>query len=128
MIDCKTREELNALSKELFGTSSKWQKLLNSGYSEVVTEEVTEYVPGEKDGDEGITRTVRVPVKRADGAPQSVVKRHTVESVKAYMLDRKEAMEKFKAMLQKQQDEQKAKKEQEDANRKAHEELSGSAL
>lgn len=121
------REELNALSKEVFGVSSKWQKLVNKGYSKLITEETTEYVPGATDNDEGTTRKVQVPVKRKDGAHQSTTQHHTLASVRQYMLERKEMLEKIRAEMKRQQDEKKAKEEQERLAKKVHEELQGSA-
>jgi hypothetical protein len=122
------REELNALSKEVFGATSRWQKLSNKGYSELLSEEVTELVPGEKEEDEGTTKQTRVPIKRADGGFQSVTKHHTVESVKEYMLQRKEQLNLIRAELKRQQDEAKAKKEKQELMKKVGEELAGSAL
>lgn len=120
--------ELSVLSKEVFGTRSRWQKLVNQGYPRLLTEEVTEFVPGEKEEDEGTTRKVQVPAKRHDGAMQSTTVRHTVESVKEYMLQRKEMLDKIRAEIKRQQEEAKAKKELEEQALKVHEELHGSAL
>jgi hypothetical protein len=122
------RDELNALSKEVFGSKSKWQKLINQGYAKLLTEEVTEFVPGEKEEDEGTTRKVQVPTRRQDGARQSTTVRYTVESIKEYMLQRKEMIDNFKAQIKKQQEDAKAKKELEEQALKVHEELHGSAL
>ncbi|CAM6004863.1 unnamed protein product [Sphagnum balticum] len=122
------RSELNALSKEVFGASSRWQKLVNNGYPKMYTEKVTEYVPGEKEGDEGKTQEKEVPLKNPNGTYMFYVTRHTVETVKEYMLQRKEQLDMIKAAIKKQQDEAKAKKEQEQLALKVNEELQGSAL
>lgn len=89
---------------------------------------MTEFVPGEKEEDEGTTRQVQVPVKAKNGALQSTTERHTVESVKKFMLERKEMLDNIKAQIKKQQEEAKAKKELEEQALKVHEELHGSAL
>jgi len=127
-IDRQTKDELNALSKEVFGASSRWQKLIGNGYTELVTEEVEEVVPAEKEGEEPTTRKVRVPLKNAAGMHQSVIKYHTVESVREYMLDRKKMLDQIRAQIKKQQDEARAKKEQEELTKKVHDDLQGSAV
>jgi len=132
MVDYKTRQELNALSKEVFGSSSKWQKLVTKGYSELITEEVEEYVPGETDKDgvvgEGSTRKVQIPVKLPNGAHQSVWKYHTPESVKTHMVERKRQLEELRALVEKMKAEEKAKKDQEELTKQVQAEASGSAL
>lgn len=122
------REELNALSKEVFGASSRWQKLVNNGYGKLLTEEVTELVPGKTDEEESTERKTQVPLRRADGAMQSVQEYHTVESVKAFMLERKAQIDAFRAQLKKMQEEQQAKKDKEALLQKVHDELHGSSI
>lgn len=71
----KTREELNALSKKVFGSSSKWQKIVNQGVAQ----------PYERD------RKVMIP--KANGQLEEkvfterkfVVEHMTVEQVRAKM-------------------------------------------
>lgn len=121
------REELGALSQEVFGASSRYKKLMDQGYDELVTEELDEIVPGEN-GAPDTTRQVKVPIKREDGAFQSVRKYHTAESVKTYMLERKEMIDQIKAQLKKQQEEAAAKKAVEAQAKLVHESLVGSAV
>lgn len=124
------REELKALSLAVYGASSRAKKLIEQGYYQLVTEETTEYVPGKtkEDGtEEGTTRKVNVPVLRKDGAKQSVLKRHTVDSIRAEMIDRKAKIEEIRAIMQRQKDEALAKKKQEELSKHVHEELAGSA-
>lgn len=128
MVDRQTRDELNALSKEVFGASSRWQKLIDKGYAEVLTEEVTEYVPAEVEGQEGTERKVNVPIKRQDGAVLSTTKHHTVDSVRTYMLDLKKKQEEFQAMLAKLQADQNKKQEQEALAKSLHADNAGSAV
>lgn len=126
------RDEMKALSKEVYGASSRCKKLIDDGYAQLLTETVTEYVPGKtkEDGteEEGTTREVQVPLKRADGAKQSVITRHTVDSVRKEMLDRKAKIAEIRAIMKQQQDEQQAKRQKEALMREVHEELQGSAV
>jgi hypothetical protein len=124
----KVREELKALSQEVFGASSRYQKLINTGYDELVIEELDEVLPGAKEGDPDIVRKVSVPVKREDGSMQYVRKYHTEESIKQYMIERKVQLEQIRETIKKQQEEAKAQKEQEELAKKVQQELSGSAV
>lgn len=127
MVDRKTRLELNALSKDVFGVSSKWQKLVEKGYLEEVTEEVTETVPAEKEGDAPTTKTVRVPVLTASGGKQSVLKRYTVDSVREFLLERQKSLNILRALLKKQHEEKLAKAKEEAEAKKLNAEHGGSA-
>jgi hypothetical protein len=73
-MDRKTREELNVLSKLVFGTTSRWQKLVNKGFPE----------PFEA------VREVMVPrggtvVKKTFKNNKSVVRHYTVGEVRKLM-------------------------------------------
>lgn len=127
MVDRKTRLELNALSKDVFGVSSKWQKLVEKGYLEEVTEEVTETVPAEKEGDAPTTKTVRVPVLTASGGKQSVLKRYTVETVREFLLERKKTLDTLRALLKKQHEDKLAKAKEVADAKKLNDENAGSA-
>lgn len=73
----KEREELNELSKLVFGSSSKWQKLVNRGINE----------PYERD------REVMIPTKNGRFTKKvftdrkNVLKRYSVEEVRNLMQD-----------------------------------------
>src|SRR5579859_7420625 len=118
----QVKEELNALSKEVFGSTSRWQKLINNGHPELITEEVTEFVPGPTDDDPGMERKVQVPVKNPNGTYRSTLKRYTVESVREYMLERKKQLDEIKARIKQHQEEQKAKQELENRKKQLQEE------
>jgi hypothetical protein len=107
-ISKKERLELNALSKEVFGVSTRWSKLVNKGYSELVTEEKEETIPPAKEGDEPTKKTVRVPILTKFGAKQSVTKYHTVESIRETMTGLKKQMAELRAMISQHQTEIKA--------------------
>lgn len=121
------RQELNSLSKEVYGASSRWHKLVNQGYAKLTTKEVSEFVPNTETKE--VTETkVTVPNLRPDGAKMSVQTRHTVGSVKAEMLDRKAKLNEIRAIMKKQRDDANAKRETEKLANRVHEELSGTAV
>lgn len=70
------REELNRLSKEVFGTSSKWQKLVNDGFAEPFERNREVLIPTKK----GIEKKVFTDKK-------SVIRHYTVEEVHTIMKD-----------------------------------------
>lgn len=86
-IEKELREEFNRLSKEVFGVSSKWKGLLDHGQKVLVTEKVTETIPGEN-GAPDETKTVEVAVKQ-NGVNVYTVKYYTVEEIHQLLLDYK---------------------------------------
>lgn len=72
----QTREELNTLSKLAFGSRSKWQKLVNNGFSENLERDREVMVPTTK-GLELKTFTDKKYVNR----------HYTVEEVRKVMMD-----------------------------------------
>jgi hypothetical protein len=82
------REELNQLSKQVFGTTSKWQKLVNDGVKEPYERERKVMVPTPA----GLKEKTFVDKK-------SVVRRYSVEEVKKLMTDMVEAGKKNKESL-----------------------------
>jgi len=128
------RNELDGLSKTLFGSSSQWQKLVDKGYDELVTEEVEETVPAEKEGEEPAKRMVKVPVLSPGGSKQYIRKYHTLESVVEFMKEQKiqwDAMMKARteliAKIDKENAEKKAKEDAEALAKQVHSGVSGSA-
>jgi hypothetical protein len=138
-VERELREELNTLSKEIFGVSSKWQKLMK-GMRIKATKTVEEVVPGEEvtvkhaDGTEtkemtpATTRTVQVPLLTEHGAEYSVVEYKTAEEVLEQLKDMKVQLDNFRAQMKAQQEEQAAKKAQADAEAKVKEAAVGSAV
>ena len=116
------RKELDLLSKDIFGSSGRWQKLVDKGYDEMVTEEVEETVPAEKEGEEPTKRTVKVPVLNAQGAHQFVRKYYTIESVLEFMVEQKKQLDEVRAQIARQRDELIAKINAENAAKQAKEE------
>lgn len=74
-MDRKTREELNALSKKVFGTTSKWQKLVNNGVAE----------PFERDREVMITTADGKLGKKVFTDRKYVNKRYSVEEIRKFM-------------------------------------------
>jgi hypothetical protein len=105
----KDREFLNVLSKEVYGTSSRWGKIVRNGVVELVTQEISEIVPG-VDGAPDTEKVQKVPVKRDEGALQSTVKHYSVEEVKVLMVERKIKLDEFNAMVEKNRKEVAARK------------------
>jgi hypothetical protein len=101
------REELNALSKEIFGVSSRWNKILKNGTREVAMRKVTETVPG-VEGAPDTEREVVVPVLIGNGTPKRYQKYYTVDEVTTLLLGIKSQMDAQKAGIKKAQEEQAA--------------------
>lgn len=71
------RETLNKLSKEVFGSSSKWQKLVNDGFVDTMTRDREAMIPS-KNG----------PLQMRTFVDKKLVnRRYTVEEVTQLMLD-----------------------------------------
>lgn len=118
------REQLKALSLEIFGKTSRYQKLYE--YDEVKTQTVTETVPGEN-GQPDTTKETNVPVL-FNGSKQMTRRFRTTEEVLELMLNFKAKREEFMAQMKAQQEEAKAKTDAETQAKKIQEQLGGSAL
>lgn len=128
MISRNERKELDALSKEVFGSASRWQKLVNKGYEEALMEEKFEDVPADEKGEGGGTKAVQVPVKAtASGGVKYVRKYHTEETIKEYMLQTKKHFEEIRAQIKKHQDDIAAQKAEDAKVKKLNDENAGSA-
>lgn len=104
------REELNALSKEVFGVSSKWQKFLDKGTTELKTRKTIEIVPG-VDGAPDTEKEVVIPDLAPNGTKQFYQKYYTLDQVRQLMVDSKTQMDNYRAAMKKQQDEKVAQEE-----------------
>lgn len=121
------REQLKALSTEVFGKSSRYQKLYE--YDHVKTHKIKETVPGENGApDTEVEKEVPLMAAGTTKVRQSVRKYRTTEEVLQLMLDFKAKRDEYLAQVKKAQDEQKAKKEADEQARKIQEQLGGSAL
>jgi hypothetical protein len=145
-IEREVREELNKLSKEIFGVSSRWQKFLK-GIPQTVTREVEEVVPAEmktvknEDGTEtqvevtpATTKLVQIPVPlmNKDGVPfaksYKTTKTSTVEEVREILLNMKKQLDDLRAQMKKQQEEKEAAEAQAKAEASVREAGTGSAV
>jgi hypothetical protein len=79
-MDRKTREELNDLSKRVWGSSSRWKKLVEKGFIEFFERDREVMVPGAT----GVKKKVFTDRK---GVPR----RYTIEEVRKVMMDLLEA-------------------------------------
>lgn len=127
MVDYQTRQKLNALSKEVFGSSSRWQKLVNTGHLELLTQEVNETVPSDVEGGEPTVQKVNKPILTKTGAQQKVNKRYTVESVVELMLDIKKKREEYLEKMKSLQAEAKAAQAKAELIKQIHADAAGSA-
>ncbi len=124
-ISKEVREELKALSLKVYGRSSKWKKLLDKPFFEVVTKAVHEEVANE-DGT-FTPKTTNVPIL-LNGVKQSVAKRRTIHQVRELLIAQAAQIDAINEQFKKNQEEQKAKKEAEVLQNKIHKQLSGSAV
>lgn len=106
-IERKIREELNALSKEVFGVASRWQKFID-GVKEPVTRKVIENVPGEN-GAPDTVREMNVQIPYGDSKiPQYVIKQYTPQETKELLVKMKKQRDEYFAKMKEQQDLKKA--------------------
>jgi hypothetical protein len=123
----KVRELMKSLSMEIFGKSSRYQKLFE--YDEVKTVEVDEVVPGQN-GEPDTTKKVRVPLMTGHGKgyKQTVRRYRSVEEVLQLLLDFKAARDEHIAKMKSSREAARAKQEEEARLKKVQEDLGGSAL
>jgi hypothetical protein len=107
------REELSNLSKEVFGTRSRWQKMVERGSSELLTRKTIKEVANEA-GDITHQETEEA-ILTTSGRQQFITKHHTIDSVREYMVSLKKQRDEIIAMINKQNEESKAKAEAEKA-------------
>lgn len=118
------REELNQLSLEVFGSSSRWKKLVENGFNRPVVEEIEEEVPTEDGKDVKIEkRTVLSTYK--NGAPMSKKTHHTPESIKELMIKMKDHASQVLALKAAAQKEREEKAEKERLSMQIDKELGG---
>lgn len=120
------REQMKALSQEIFGASSKWQKLYK--YDEVLTQTVTETVPG-VDGAPDTTKEVKLPVFVEGTKVKQISRKYrTTQEVLELLLSFKEKRDAYIANMKKLQAEALAKRQADEAAKKLQADLAGSAL
>jgi hypothetical protein len=133
-LDNQTREELEALSLEVFNSASRYKTLMTKGEVVPVTITTTEYIPAVLNEDGTVAspeETKEVQVAEKIGNTNSVklkVVRHTVESVRALMLERKRQLDGFRAMMAKMEADKKAEADKAKLQQAVQNELGGSAI
>lgn len=120
------RDQMKALSQEIFGASSKWQKLYK--YDAALTLTKTETVPG-VDGAPDTTKEVEVPLYvEGTKVKQFERKYRTTQEVLDLLLSFKAKRDEYLANMKKLQAEALAKRKADEERKKLEQELSGSAL
>ena len=120
------REKLKLLSSEVFGSSSKWQKLYK--FDEVLKHTIIETIPGEGDAP-ATTKEVEVPLYvEGTKVKQSVRKYRTTEEVEALLVSFKEKRDEYIANMKKAQAEAIAKRQADEAAKKLQNDFGGSAV
>lgn len=127
MVTGTERQELNALSLEVFKSSSRWKRMVENGVPTLRTREVFESVPSTEEGKSDETKSTFVPVKNEHGIHVSFMKRYTLSEIKQYMLDLKRTQEEIRAMIEKLNAEKQAKAELEKTTEQVRDQLSGSS-
>jgi hypothetical protein len=98
-------EELNVLSKEVLGVSSKWRKLMDKGETTLAMEETTVYDPEAPEGEQEKKQMVPLYHHTAKGNKmlKYEIKRYaTFDAVKARLLEIREAKENLRKILEEQ--------------------------
>lgn len=122
------RKELDTLSKAVFGSSSRWQKLVTYGHKEAVMEEKEEIVPPDEKGEGGGVNMVKVPVAATkSGGVKYVTKHYTEESIKEFLLQQKKNLDDLREQINKHQEDMKAQRAEEERIKKLNAENAGSA-
>lgn len=124
-VDKETREELTALSKEVFGSTTKWKKILDEGTIELVTRKTTQKVKNAAGIEED--QEITVPVLM-NGVRQFTSKYFTLETLKEFMLDLKVKRDEFVKMIEEQQKAQKEAAEKAKLAESINSDAGGSAL
>lgn len=120
------REQMKALSQEIFGASSKWQKLYK--YDAALTLTKTEVVPG-GNGAEDTTKEVEVPLYvEGTKVKQFERKYRTTQEVMELLLTFKEKRDAYIANMKKMQAEALERRKAQEAAKKLQEDLGGSAV
>lgn len=118
------RNELKALSKEVFGSESKYRKLYEG--KELISRKQSEVVPGEN-GEPDTTKVVDVPVLM-NGTKQFRVIYRTTDEVLTMLRDFKAKRDEILAQMKAQQEADKKAKEESELAKKVQENLGGSAM
>lgn len=113
MYSRKVNEEMNTLSKEVFGTTSKWKKMIDKGVVHSVMEEATRL------NHDGTSEKTKVPKKHVGPNKGELnlfeLYHYTLESVREFMLDVKAKRQQLADAIKRINEEEKAAKATKDA-------------
>jgi hypothetical protein len=113
MLSRKVIEELNALSKEVFNSTSKWRKMCEKGVLTPLEEDTVRLAA---DGTKTTVKTPVMHVGKNDGEiPRFYLKRYTPETVREFMVGVLLKRQQFMEAIKKQQADQKAAQATKDA-------------
>ena len=112
MYDRKTIDEMNALSKQVFGSTSKWRKMVEKGVWEPLEEETKRLTF--KDGKEEY-ETVKTPVLHKDQLQKHTLHRYTVSEAMNFMVNVLIKREEIRQAIEKAKEQAKAEQESKDA-------------
>ena len=122
----ETINELNALSRAVFGTTSKWRKMIDSGVPELVEENTTKLTVENGKEQKETVKTAKLYTGPNGDAEihQSTLKHYTVSEVREFMLmvlDRRKQMQDTINRLE-------AENNAQDAAKRVAEKASGSSI
>lgn len=121
------REEFKALSLGVFGTTSRWHKMLTRGSKMVRTEKKMVKVKG-KDGAPDTEELKDVPVLHGNGGYIYDLKRYTPESLKEELLSMLETINAIRAQVAEAAKKKQEEQEQEKLRQQVQGETGGSAV
>jgi hypothetical protein len=110
MYDRETVTELNALSKEIFGSSSKWRKMVDKGVPHLIEEDIKKM--SLEDGKE-VTEMVKTPILYTGPSGEAefhqyYLKRYSIPEVKEFLLTAKDRQDQVRAMIKRIEEQQRA--------------------
>lgn len=119
-------KEMNALSKAVFGSSSKWRKMVEKGVHELIEEDTTKLTIKDGKEEKENVKTAKMHVGSNGGElHQYTLKHYTVEEAKEFLLtvlDRRTQLQEAIKRLEEQ------KKAQEDLKQAVGEAISGTSV
>lgn len=122
----EVREELKALSKVVFGASSKWTRLME--YNQPLMTKITETVPGENGEPDTVTEKEVPLLVPGTKVRQSVRKYRSADEILVLLRDFKAKIDVFNQEQAAVRMEAAVKKQQEELEKKVQSELAGSSI
>jgi prophage tail gpP-like protein len=120
------REEMKALSTQVFGGPNRYKKIMQKGLLETQTHSIMELVPGEN-GEPDTARETQVP-DTVNGRPVRVVRYPTETEMRDMMVKQRDSYLKSVAEYQAKQEAEKQEAEAKKLQNEVHNHLVGSAV